>query len=269
MLPFQDVPSEQISTPGEKVPIEVAETPFSLYIQSEAAKDIGNSDTGMQIACQIVKEPSYKAFYGSNKPAQQIGLGDSHDKLASSSSPQRVCTDNLSRIKLCNNSAKEGTGFNKLKHQEQISRHENIESRSELNRDAIGGLASKGSPVVKLGKQLEQRLVKALSAEPYHPYFPVSRGIGSRSSSSQQTNAVTSSGVAKYIGNSDREMQVACQIAKEPSYGALYGSRNPYQPTGLGNSHDKFTPPSFQGVNTGSISNILFFFRNELARREC
>uniref|UniRef100_A0A0D9Y0Q2 Uncharacterized protein n=1 Tax=Leersia perrieri TaxID=77586 RepID=A0A0D9Y0Q2_9ORYZ len=205
------------------------------FLGSEAAKHFGNIDTAMQAS----GKPSYKAIYGSCSSGQMIGLGESQYKLARASSSQRGYTDNFS----------DATGIEQLKLQKQTSADGSTESRSELSRDLIG--SGKGSPLTKSGKHLEQQMVKALSAQPYHPVFPVSQGVSSCSSSSQ--HVVSSSGEAKYTGNSGQEMQVASQIAREPSHRALYGNRNPYQSTGLGDHFDKFTATSsFEGVNTGS-----------------
>ncbi|KAL5206773.1 hypothetical protein ABZP36_034982 [Zizania latifolia] len=183
-----DAPGEYTSTPDEKRPIEVACKTFSWDTQPEAANRFGNFNTEIQAACQTLKEPSYKAIYGS-----------------------------------CNS--------------------------GQMN-------SGKGSLLAKSGKQLKESMVKALSAQPYHPVFPVSQGVSSHNSSSQ--HMVSSSVAAKYIGNSGQEMQVSCQLAKEPLHRALHGSKSPYQLTELSDPHDKFvTPSSFQGVNTGSIYNTL------------
>uniref|UniRef100_A0A0E0BUE2 PUM-HD domain-containing protein n=1 Tax=Oryza glumipatula TaxID=40148 RepID=A0A0E0BUE2_9ORYZ len=241
----RDIPGEHMSAPDEKAPTEVAGMPFSWDMQSEAAKYFGNFDTEIQASCQT-QEPSYRAIYGSCNSGQMIGLGDSQYKLAGSSSSQSLYSDNFS----------DATGFNQLKLQKQTSADGNTESWSELNRDAIGGLSGKGSPLAKSGKQHEQRMAKALSAQPYHPVFPVTQGVSSSNSSSQ--HVVSSSGEAKYIGNSGQEMQVACETAKEPSHRALYGSKNPYQLTGLSDLRDKIiASSSFEGVNTGNLTSTL------------
>ncbi|KAF0925982.1 hypothetical protein E2562_019050 [Oryza meyeriana var. granulata] len=230
-----DVPSEHTSTPDEKVPIEVADMHFSWDIQPKAE---------IQTACETLKDPSYRAIYGSCNSSQMIGLGDAQYKLARPSSSQKVYTDNFS----------DATQSNHLKLHRQISADGNTESWSELKRDAIGGLLGEGSPLVKSGKQVEERTVKALSAQPYNPVCPVSQGVSSCSSSSQ--HIVSSSGAGKYIGNSGLEMQIACQITKEPAHIALYGTKNPYESTGLSDPSDKFiAPSSFRGVNISSISN--------------
>ncbi|KAG8049054.1 hypothetical protein GUJ93_ZPchr0009g1021 [Zizania palustris] len=161
-----DVPGEYTSTPDEKRPIEVACKTFSCNTPPEAANHFRNFNTEIQAACQTLKEPSYKAIYGS-----------------------------------CNS--------------------------GQMN-------SGKGNLLAKSGKQLKGSMVKALSAQPYHPVFPVSQGVSSRSSSSQH------------------------MVNSSPLHRALHGSKSPYQLTELSDPHDKFvTPSSFQGVNTGSIYNTL------------
>uniref|UniRef100_A0A0D9WF06 PUM-HD domain-containing protein n=1 Tax=Leersia perrieri TaxID=77586 RepID=A0A0D9WF06_9ORYZ len=235
-----DVQGEHTSTPDENVPIEVADMQFSWDIHIHPKAEI-------QGACEILKDPSYRdAFflgYGSCDSDQMIGVGDSQYKLARPSSPEKVYADNS-----------DATGSNTVKFHQQISTDGNIKSRSELSRDAIGGLLGEGNPLAKSGKQVEQRMVKSLSAHSYNPVYPVSQGVSSCTSSSQ--HIVGSSGAAKYTRNSGQEMQVACGIARQPSNIALYGNKNPDELIGLSDPRDKFiAPSSFQGVNISSISN--------------
>uniref|UniRef100_A0A0E0L148 Uncharacterized protein n=1 Tax=Oryza punctata TaxID=4537 RepID=A0A0E0L148_ORYPU len=148
----------------------------------------------------------------------------------------------------------DATGSNHLKLYRRISADGNTESWSKLNKDAIGVLSCERSPLAKLGKQVEQRMVNDLSAHPYNPVCPLSQGASSYHSSSQ--HIVSSSGEVKYIRNSGQETQIACEIAKEPIHIALYGSKNPYELTRLGNPRDKsIAPSSFEGVNISSISS--------------
>uniref|UniRef100_A0A0E0DQ02 PUM-HD domain-containing protein n=1 Tax=Oryza meridionalis TaxID=40149 RepID=A0A0E0DQ02_9ORYZ len=115
-------------------------------------------------------------------------------------------------------------------------------------------ISGEKSPLAKSGKQLEQHMVNDLSAHPYNLVCPLYQGVSSYSSSSQ--HIVSSSGEIKYIRNSGQEMQIACEIVEEPSYIALYGSKNPYELTGLGNPRYKFIAPSlFEGVDISSISS--------------
>uniref|UniRef100_A0A0D9ZXH6 BED-type domain-containing protein n=1 Tax=Oryza glumipatula TaxID=40148 RepID=A0A0D9ZXH6_9ORYZ len=191
-----------------------------------------------------LKEQSSKVVYGSCIYDQMFGLRGSQYTLAKPSSSERFYTDKFS----------DATGSNHLKLHRQISDNGNVESRSELNKDAIGVLLSEKSLLAKSGKQVEQCMVNDLSAHPYNPVCPLSQCVNSYSSSSQQIGS--SSGEVKYIRNSDQEMQIACEIVEEQSHIALYGGKNPYELTGLGDPHDKFIAPSlFEGVNISSISS--------------
>uniref|UniRef100_A0A0E0DPZ1 Uncharacterized protein n=1 Tax=Oryza meridionalis TaxID=40149 RepID=A0A0E0DPZ1_9ORYZ len=231
----EDVPDEHTSTLDEKVPIEVADMHLSRDIQSKAE---------IQPACRTLKEQSSKVIYGSCISGQMFGLRGSQYTLAKPSSSERFYTDKFS----------DATGSNHLKLHRQISDNGNVESRSELNKNAIGVLLSEKSPLAKSGKQVEQRMVNDLSAHPYNPVCPLSQDVNSYSSSFQQI--VSSSGEVKYIQNSGQEMQIACEIVEEPSHIALYGGKNHYELTGLGDPHDKFIAPSlFEGVNISSISS--------------
>uniref|UniRef100_J3M5N1 PUM-HD domain-containing protein n=1 Tax=Oryza brachyantha TaxID=4533 RepID=J3M5N1_ORYBR len=231
----KDVPSEHTSTPDEKFPIEVDDMHFPCDIQSKAE---------VHIACGTLKDPSYRAIYGCCNYEQIIGLGNSQYTLARPSTSQRVCTDIFSGA----------IGSDHLNLHKHTTADGNTEARSELKRNAIGGLLGEGILLAKSGKHIEEHMVLALSAQPYNPVCPVSQGVSSYNSSSQ--HIVSSSGVAKYIQNSGQEMQIACEIAKEPAHIALYGSKNPYESTRLSDPHDKFiVPSSFQGVNIGTISN--------------
>uniref|UniRef100_A0A0D3G657 PUM-HD domain-containing protein n=1 Tax=Oryza barthii TaxID=65489 RepID=A0A0D3G657_9ORYZ len=226
---------ERTSTLDEKVPIEVADMHFSQDIQSKAE---------IQPACGTLKEQPSKAVYGSCISGQMFGLQDSQYILAKPSSSERFYNDKFS----------DAIGSNHLKLHRQISADGNAESRSELNKDAIGVLSGEKSPLAKSGKQIEQLMVNDLFAHPYNPVCPFFQGVSYYSSSSQ--HIVSSSGEVKYIRNSGQEMQIACDIVEEPSHIALYGSKNPYELTGLGNPHDKFNAPSFfEGVNISSISS--------------
>uniref|UniRef100_A0A0E0PKU0 PUM-HD domain-containing protein n=1 Tax=Oryza rufipogon TaxID=4529 RepID=A0A0E0PKU0_ORYRU len=216
----EDVSYERTSTLDEKVPIEVADMHFSQDIQSKAE---------IQPACGTLKEQPSKAVYGSCISGQMFGLQDSQYILAKPSSSERFYNHNSDAI-----------GSNHLKLHRQISADGNAESRSELNKDAIGVLSGEKSPLAKSGKQIEQLMVNDLSAHPYNPVCPFSQGVSYYSSSSQ--HIVSSSGEVKYIRNSGQEMQIACDIVEEPSHIALYGSKNPYELTGL-------------GVNISSISS--------------
>ena len=234
-FPTQDGPDEHTSTLDEKVPIEVADMHLSRDIQSKAE---------IPPACRTLKEQSSKVVYGSCISDQMFGLQGSQYTLAKPSSSERFYTDKFS----------DATGSNHLKLHRQISDNGNVESRSKLNKDAIGVLSGEKSPLAKSGKQIEQLMVNDLSAHPYNPVCPFSQGVSYYSSSSQ--HIVSSSGEVKYIRNSGQEMQIACDIVEEPSHIALYGSKNPYELTGLGNPHDKFNAPSFfEGVNISSISS--------------
>ncbi|EEC78990.1 hypothetical protein OsI_19483 [Oryza sativa Indica Group] len=195
-------------------------------------------------ACRTLKEQSSKVVYGSCISDQMFGLQGSQYTLAKPSSSERFYTDKFS----------DATGSNHLKLHRQISDNGNVESRSKLNKDAIGVLLSEKSLLAKSGKQVEQCMVNDLSAHPYNPMCPLSQGVNSYSSSSQQIGS--SSGEVKYIQNSGQEMQIACEIVEEQSHIALYGGKNPYELTGLGDPRDKFIAPSlFEGVNISSISS--------------
>uniref|UniRef100_A0A0D3G648 PUM-HD domain-containing protein n=1 Tax=Oryza barthii TaxID=65489 RepID=A0A0D3G648_9ORYZ len=232
---MEDGPDEHTSTLDEKVPIEVADMHLSRDIQSKAE---------IPPACRTLKEQSSKVVYGSCISDQMFGLRGSQYTLAKPSSSERFYTDKFS----------DATGSNHLKLHRQISDNGNVESRSELNKDAIGVLLSEKSLLAKSGKQVEQCMVNDLSAHPYNPMCPLSQGVNSYSSSSQQIGS--SLGEVKYIRNSGQEMQIACEIVEEQSHIALYGGKNPYELTGLGDPRDKFIAPSlFEGVNISSISS--------------
>ncbi|BAH93083.1 Os05g0327100 [Oryza sativa Japonica Group] len=179
------------------------------------------SKAEIQPACGTLKEQPSKAVYGSCISGQMFGLQDSQYILAKPSSSERFYNHNSDAI-----------GSNHLKLHRQISADGNAESRLELNKDAIGVLSGEKSPLAKSGKQIEQLMVNDLSAHPYNPVCPFSQGVSYYSSSSQ--HIVSSSGEVKYIRNSGQEMQIACDIVEEPSHIALYGSKNPYELTGLG-----------------------------------
>lgn len=87
-------------------------------------------------------------------------------------------------------SAKENTECNRKNLQGQIDGYKNIEFGSGLNRDDSGGLAITRGPLARSGVQVEERMVKALSAQPYYPVFPVSRSASS-SLSPQHPNVVS------------------------------------------------------------------------------
>lgn len=123
----------------------------------------------MQIACDIVEEPSHIALYGSKNPYELTGLGNPHDKFNAPSFFEGVNISSISNtssgMNLSTNSAKENNEYNQLKLQKQIDGYQRFEIGSGLNMDdADGDLTTIGVPQkVQVGKNMVNTLfVKAV-----------------------------------------------------------------------------------------------------------
>lgn len=79
--------------------------------------------------------------------------------------------------------------FKQLVFLKQTNGYGNVQSVSELTRDAFGGFPDKENTTVRVG-QLESRMVNALSAQPYHLMFPNSQVHGAYTGRNTLPNAM-------------------------------------------------------------------------------
>uniref|UniRef100_A0A0D9ZXI3 PUM-HD domain-containing protein n=1 Tax=Oryza glumipatula TaxID=40148 RepID=A0A0D9ZXI3_9ORYZ len=124
---------------------------FSDAIGSNHLKLHRQISQEMQIACDIVEEPSHIALYGSKNPYELTGLGNPHDKIIAPSFFEGVNISSISStssgMNLSTNNAKENNEYNQLKLQKQIDGYQRFEIGSGLNMDdADGDLTATGVP---------------------------------------------------------------------------------------------------------------------------
>lgn len=208
------------ATPEARVPTDVDKIPYSLDVQYGAVTNLCKnlqvaSETGLGCSGNnFLSRPS--SFPKLNKDVHSVSklskdavgdllgkentsvrfghLGKSMVKTLSAQPyypvfHQSQGTGTFSGTNTLPINARGNTKYNLTEIQRQISGSKKIEFGSGLNQNDIGSPAVSGGSLGRLHRQDEQQMVKALSAEPYHPVFPISRDTGS-SSSSQHPNVV-------------------------------------------------------------------------------
>ncbi|XP_062202038.1 uncharacterized protein LOC133904571 [Phragmites australis] len=150
------------------------------------------------------------------------------------------------------NSSKESTEYNQLELQKKIIGNKKIGFGSGLNRDDGGCSATVGGPLARLHGPAKQRMVKALSAQPYYPVFPASQDASS-SSSSQQTKVVNQmlAFPEHHQGIYPAHPSLQSSIEGNTTFMALHFEEPHYQ-----ENVSLTDGPSILGMNRGGDSNL-------------